>query len=82
MSEQASTAFQAAKALAAELALPSSRASVFAWHTDLGDKIVISGDTDWLTARRAVPAVYLGFPVEVTGYFDASAQPSTTLPLR
>lgn len=73
MHDSTVSAFQAAVALSKMLALPSSKATVFAWHTDEGDKIVVSGDLAWIRAWREVPSQYLGFRVVVRDPLDGIA---------
>ncbi|WP_024896879.1 hypothetical protein [Brucella rhizosphaerae] len=65
MSKQRDKALSAARSLAKTLALPSGRGSVFVWHGDNGDRIVVAVDRTWLNANRILPATFQGFPVEV-----------------
>jgi hypothetical protein len=65
MREASNTLLCAAKALAKDLALPVSRASVFAWCDQAGERIVIAADQRWLKRAGSVPASFRGYRVEV-----------------
>jgi hypothetical protein len=73
MSSDPRNATEAAVALARSLSLPSGRGTVFAWHDDAGDRLVIAGDRHWLASNRAVPSEFMGFPVVVEEPFRGSA---------
>lgn len=66
-------AVDAAVALAKSLSLPSGKGSVFAWHDAGGDRIVVAADRKWIAAHRTIPAIFRGYPVEVSDRFDAVA---------
>ena len=57
------TAINAARRLAAELALPAARGSVFAWAGDGQERIVVRADRQWLRNHRVLPPSFMGFPV-------------------
>lgn len=65
MSESTSSALHAARALARDLALPRSRATVFAWRDEAGERIVIALDRRLQRDRWSIPTSFRGFPVEI-----------------
>ena len=65
MHETSNTLLRAAKALAQDLALPASKACVFAWVDTAGERIVIAADPSWIKNAKSLPASFRGYPVEV-----------------
>ncbi len=67
-------ALAAAKELSKSLALPSSRASIFAWCDDGSYRLVVSGDKCWLAYFANVPSEFEGFPVIIEDSLDAAVR--------
>lgn len=57
------TLIEAARSLAASLAIPSRRGTIFAERTEAGERIVIAVDLDWISTARSVPPEHLGYKV-------------------
>lgn len=56
---------RAAMALAKDLPLPRSKATVFAWQDDAGERIVVAIDHKWLDCAKSLPTSFRGYRVEV-----------------
>lgn len=67
------TAITAARKLAAELALPTTRGTVFAWTAEGKDRLVVRADRHWLSTHRELPKSYMGFPVTADDPSEAMA---------
>lgn len=67
------TAITAARKLAAQLALPTTRGTVFAWISDGQERLVVRADQHWLRSHRTLPKTFMGFPVTADDPSDTVA---------
>lgn len=65
MYESTNSVLDAARALARNLALPLSKATVFAWSDDTGERIVVAVDHRLLREATSIPSYFEGYRVEV-----------------
>lgn len=73
MSEGHRKAMAAAVALSKALSLPSGKGTVFAWHDNHGDRLIVSADSKWILAHRTVPPSFQGYPVVIEEALNAVA---------
>lgn len=59
------TVYQAARSLASDLALSPSRATVFAWSDNLGERIVVAVNKGQFVDLSKIPTEFHGYPVEL-----------------